>query len=79
MSHVRYLLKNRRGNGVRLACTCGQSHGAHSWPSFKAAMDSGEFDRSKTLWVNNQDVSRLCRDYAERGTGYETLRALLKI
>lgn len=75
--HVRYLTANSRGNGVRVLCTCGTSHGAESYPSFEMAMETGRFDGFVKYWRNNDEVTRMCRDYAEKGTGIETLRGLL--
>lgn len=80
-NHVRYLISNPKGRGVRMACTCasGSPHGASGYSSFEQAMASGEFDAYVSHWINNEDVTRMCRDYAEKGTGIETLRGLLAL
>lgn len=80
-THVRYLVATAKSGGVRLACTCGVGgHAARSWRSFDSAvaeLKADGFDFS--LWINDPMVSRICRDYAEQGTGVETLRGLLSL
>lgn len=80
-THVRYLIENPKGRGVRVACTCspGSPHGAEGYRSFEQAMETGRFEYYVPLWVNNPDVTRLCRNYAEKGTGIESLRRLIKL
>lgn len=77
--HVRYLQPWGKYSAVKVDCTCGQSHGLESYRSFESAMETGRFDSYVPRWFNNDDVSRVCRDYAEKGTGIETLRGLLAL
>lgn len=63
-THVLHLETWGRRDAVRLVCTCNQSHGARTWPTFESAMSGGEFDFYVPLWRDNPDVTRICRDYA---------------
>lgn len=78
-AHTRYLAPWGSRDAVEVRCTCEQSHGVETYPSFEAAMRTGRFDAYVPLWVANDQVSRRCRDYAERGTGIEQLRGLLRL
>lgn len=77
--HIKYVTKAGRFGAVRMVCTCGSSHGARTWTDLESAAKDPEIRGSVQYWFNNLNVSRICRDYAERGTGYETLRSLLKL
>ncbi len=80
MTCTRFLIPNRRGNGVRLTCTCGMSHGARSWNSFAMAIEELKARGFKfSAWFNNPSVHPMCRDYAEKGTGFESLRQVLSL
>lgn len=77
--HIKYLQPWGKYSAVKVICTCGQSHGLESYRSFEAAMGTGRFNGYVKSWFNNQDVSRVCRAYAEKGTGIETLRGLIAL
>jgi hypothetical protein len=78
-THVKYLQPWGRYDAVKVDCTCGQSHGLESYRSFEVAMETGRFLGYVAAWVNNPNVSRVCREFAERGTGIESLRQALKL
>ena len=75
--HVKYVAARR--NGFRMRCTCGLSHGARSWATFDSAVKDPELAPFVKLWINDPMVSRICREYAERGTGIESLRKSLAL
>lgn len=81
MEHIRYFVPNAKGRGVRVACTCasGSPHGAEGWRSMEQAMASGRFDAYVPRWFNNPEVTRMCREYAEQGSGIESLRSALSL
>lgn len=78
--HVKYLIAAGRFGAVRVACTCGVGgHAAQSWTDFQSAVRDETIRSHVKWWVNNPNVSRMCRDFAEQGTGIETLRGLLSL
>lgn len=77
--HVKYLQPWGRGKAVEVKCTCGQSHGVQTYRSFEQAMETGRFDGYVRSWVANNQVTRICRNYAEKGTGVEGLRQTLSL
>lgn len=66
-THVKYLEPIGMREAVRLVCTCGQSHGAISWPNADMALKSGTLDPwSVRQWASNPQVGGSCRILAKR-------------